>query len=456
MLSHCSPLAGRNTMSRAFRHLRSSTSFIGAIDTSLATAVKLPMPAVFVRPMNGSASTLVRSFSSTKIVNSQQRIQAQFEQGNQVKVRWDANNESLYQNVWLRDHCRCPKCYHPQTRQRLVNTFAIPVDIQPRSIQANEDGLVVIWDNDEHKSVYDWAWLKNHSYNPFLKDKSDLSLKAPILWDAEIAKNPPVVQYEDAMSTKAGLAKWLENIQVYGFSFVDGVPVSLEATEKLARRICFIRESHYAPGMWDFTSNLAHADTAYTDLALNAHTDTTYFSDPVGLQMFHKLEFDGTGGESLFVDGFKVAQNLKKNHPEAYQTLSTLRIPTHSAGDEKVMIMPTPREQSILNHLSDGSLYQIRYNNDDRSTLSNLNADEINQFYDALRKWNAELTSKKNEFWEALEPGRAVVFDNWRILHGRASFTGHRRLCGAYLNHDDYMSRARIVRYTPQEKSTLL
>lgn len=28
---------------------------------------------------------------------------------------------------------------------------------------------------------------------------------------------------------------------------------------------------------WDFTSNLAKGDTAYTTLALGAHTDTTYF-----------------------------------------------------------------------------------------------------------------------------------------------------------------------------------
>lgn len=34
-----------------------------------------------------------------------------------------------------------------------------------------------------------------------------------------------------------------------------------------------------------------------------------------------------------------------------------------------------------------------------------------------------------------------AVFDNHRVLHGRSSFTGQRRLCGAYVNHDDYRSR---------------
>lgn len=446
-------------LSRAFRHSRLATSVSKTIPC-VSTTAALPhlKPSILFNRVKANSCNILRPFSSSNLLSVQQHfnVRANPVDGNQVQVQWDAKTESLYQHFWLRDHCRCPSCYHPQTRQRLVDTFAIPVDIKPRSVQANEDGLTVVWDNDEHKSVYEWAWLKNHSYNPPLKGKVELHSPKPVLWDARIANAPPVVQYEEVMTTKAGLAKWLDNIEVYGFSFVDGVPVSLEATEKLARHICFIRESHYAPGLWDFTSDLAHADTAYTDLALKAHTDTTYFSDPVGLQMFHKLEFDGTGGESLFVDGFKVAQNLKEQYPKAYETLSTLRIPTHSAGDEKVMIVPTPREQSILNHLSDGTLYQIRYNNDDRSTLSNLTANQVVEFYDALRKWNDELTSDRNQYWESLEPGRVVVFDNWRVLHGRASFTGHRRLCGAYLNRDDFKSRVRSIKYSPAEKSTLL
>lgn len=36
-----------------------------------------------------------------------------------------------------------------------------------------------------------------------------------------------------------------------------------------------------------------------------------------------------------------------------------------------------------------------------------------------------------------------AVFDNLRVLHGRSSYTGTRRLCGAYVNGDDYRSRLR-------------
>jgi hypothetical protein len=38
-----------------------------------------------------------------------------------------------------------------------------------------------------------------------------------------------------------------------------------------------------------------------------------------------------------------------------------------------------------------------------------------------------------------------LVFDNHRVLHGRSAFKGARRLCGAYVNGDDYRSRIRTL-----------
>ena len=61
------------------------------------------------------------------------------------------------------------------------------------------------------------------------------------------------------------------------------MPVSASETEKLARRLAFIRETHYG-GFWDFTANMAHGDTAYTNLAIGGHTDTSYFTDPIGYE----------------------------------------------------------------------------------------------------------------------------------------------------------------------------
>lgn len=45
------------------------------------------------------------------------------------------------------------------------------------------------------------------------------------------------------------------------------------------------------------------------------------------------------------------------------------------------------------------------------------------------------------------DPARSIaVFDNLRVLHGRSAYSGSRRLCGAYVNGDDYRSRLRGLR----------
>ncbi len=38
-----------------------------------------------------------------------------------------------------------------------------------------------------------------------------------------------------------------------------------------------------------------------------------------------------------------------------------------------------------------------------------------------------------------------MLFDNWRVLHGRLAYTGHRHLCGGYVNREDYLSRRRML-----------
>ena len=59
-------------------------------------------------------------------------------------------------------------------------------------------------------------------------------------------------------------------------------------------------------------------------MALEAHTDTAYFSDPAGYQMFHLLSHsEGSGGSSLLVDGFRAASILRTESPKAFDVLTT-------------------------------------------------------------------------------------------------------------------------------------
>lgn len=66
--------------------------------------------------------------------------------------------------------------------------------------------------------------------------------------------------------------------------------------------------------------------------------------------------------------------------------------------------------------------------------------------YEAIRTWNRLLKSADSEYWVQLAPGTAVVVDNHRVLHGRSSFDGKRRMCGAYIGLDEYRSKLAILK----------
>ena len=66
-------------------------------------------------------------------------------------------------------------------------------------------------------------------------------------------------------------------------------------------------------------------------------------------------------------------------------------------------------------------------------------------FYDAIRLFDEIANEPSMQWRHVLRPGEAMLFDNWRVLHGRASFTGRRRMCGGYLNREDVDSRLRSL-----------
>lgn len=173
-----------------------------------------------------------------------------------------------------------------------------------------------------------------------------------------------------------------------------------------------LKFSHFLGGFWHFTADLASKDSAYTSLALGAHNDTTYFSDPAGLQTFHLLSHtEGEGGASLLVDGFKAARILREESPEAYETLCQIKIRGHASGNEKVKLMTdlaypvlvTAEKQPGIRVLK-----QIRWNNDDRAAMLARDPNEVTRWYAAAKKWVEILRRPEMEYWEQLRPGRPL------------------------------------------------
>jgi trimethyllysine dioxygenase len=154
---------------------------------------------------------------------------------------------------------------------------------------------------------------------------------------------------------------------------------------------------------------LTFKDTAYTTEFLGAHTDNTYFTDPARLQLFHLLSHtDGKGGESLLVDGFRAASQLRKENAENYDVLANIRQPYHASGNDGVCIQPTEQYPVFRVHPHFQHMNQIRWNNYDRAAKIDWNTVEQRKWYNAARHFNDIITSKSSEIWTQLEPGKAL------------------------------------------------
>ncbi|XP_029925334.1 trimethyllysine dioxygenase, mitochondrial isoform X2 [Myripristis murdjan] len=344
--------------------------------------------------------------------------------------------------VWLRDHCRSAACFNASTNQRNMDTASVDLSIHPVQTKVDDVHLYLTWP-DGHESKYSLSWLAENSYEA----KKQSLIQPRILWnsDSYTNSNIPSAKWDKFMHCDDELKMFLQNFLLYGVAFVDDVPATVEATETVTQRVSLIRETTFGR-MWSFTSDLSRGDTAYTTQALDRHTDTSYFHEPCGIQVFHCLKHEGTGGRTLLVDGFYSAEKVRQQSPENFELLARIPIKheyienTGSHQNHMIGIGPVVNVYPWNNEI-----YMIRYNNYDRSVLNTVPHDVVQRWYVAHRELTTELRRPENELWVKLTPGKVVFIDNWRVMHGRESFTGLRQLCGCYLTRDDVLSTARSL-----------
>jgi alpha-ketoglutarate-dependent taurine dioxygenase len=78
----------------------------------------------------------------------------------------------------------------------------------------------------------------------------------------------------------------------------------------------------------------------------------------VSIQVFHVLEHHGTGGETLLVDGFHVAETLRRTDREAFQCLAETTVPhEYYDKDQRVRSLGTV----LTLHPTTKELFCIRY-----------------------------------------------------------------------------------------------
>lgn len=340
--------------------------------------------------------------------------------------------------LWLRDNCRCSECFNEETLQKNVLVHQLPPEPRPKKIKMETKNMEVRW-TDGHVSNYNLKWLFDNSF-PGRSKKVER-----VLWDAGTLANVTHVPYAEFMQDDHTLKEFVSNLLKFGVSFVRGCPDTIEETARVAERLCFIQKTLFG-AMWHFTADGARADTAYSTVALGAHNDNTYFSTPSGIQVFHCLEHDGEGGDTLLLDGFFAAEKLRKTDLDAFRFLADTEI-YHEYKEETPSHLNHIKSLSrvIRTHPVTDEVIWVRYNQYDRAPIKNLKHDDVALYYDALTKFAKIVEDPDNTYWLKLQSGDVLFIDNWRVMHGRAAFTGKRKVCGCYLPRDDWIGKARTL-----------
>lgn len=363
-----------------------------------------------------------------------------------VSVRWNDGLRRRFSAIWLRDNCACPECRHPQAKERrflLAEHFG-PISIDAACL-APGGNLAVRFASSAasatHESRFDAGWLRHHAGSGPGEHRSPMPLRR--LWDAGIAADLPTVSYAEIMQSDSGLAQWLGLILEYGFVRMRGAPAEPGELLNIAGRI----QRHPHPTnfgvVYDVRTVPDPNASADTSMALEPHTDLANWHRPPDVQLLFCVANEAQGGESVLVDGCRVAEELRKVDAGAFSLLTSepVEFRFHDADCDI-------RHRGLtIETDADGSVKSVRFNNWLR-TAFDLPEDRVEPMYRALlRFWNL-LREPRFRVTVKLDAGDMLTMNNLQVMHGREAFdprSGRRHLQGCYVDLDMIRSRLRVL-----------
>lgn len=369
------------------------------------------------------------------------RIKRVSSQPRSVRIEWANGDASEYASLWLRDNLREDR--DPHSGQRLIDIADLPPDPRICAAVADSTSVRVQWENDARTGIFDLDWLAAHDPRG-RQDRPELTAN---LWLGGAALDPvrdfAWATLPEVRADAAARAAWLTRLLQQGIAFLRDVPADEGALLEAMTLVGRVSETNYGQ-VFDVRSVAQPENLAYSDLGLGLHTDNPYREPVPGFQALHALITSPDGGESLFADGFALAEHLRASTPAAFATLTRIPVPFQYRSRDAELYAQRPLIQLSCR----GEVAAVHYNSRSIAPVR-LSVREAEEFYAAYRCFAALLRAPQFQLKYKLNDGELVVFDNQRTLHGRTSFssaTYPRHLRGCYLTRDSVYCAAALLR----------
>tara|TARA_Y100000741_G_scaffold361267_1_gene344924 strand:+ start:817 stop:1944 length:1128 start_codon:yes stop_codon:yes gene_type:complete len=360
-----------------------------------------------------------------------------------LSIKWSDGEQSNFNYLWLRDNC--PTAHDKNSNHRMFNILDVPLNIEAKKCKINDDGkLEVVWSEGNHTSYYDQEWLRKNCYT--INNKKEY-LSPYQLWDCSLQKSLKSIsiEHDEIIESKEGLIKWLELLHHKGIAIVKNSPTEEKSAFKVLNRISHTRETFFKTP-FEVINIPKPNNSAYTAHALRNHMDLPWFENPPGYQFLHCLVNSAKGGNSSAVDAFAVANYLKNNEKEIFETL--VKIPLKFRDKDYTQEAHRSFYAPAISLTKDGDFNDIRFSVATMDALD-CHPNLMREVYEAHHRFGNLLHDDKFQINFRLAPGDIFSFNNRRILHGRTEYdpnSGHRHLQGYYMDRDEIIGRLSFLK----------
>ena len=366
-----------------------------------------------------------------------------------LTIEWADGAISEFTSLWLRDNLREDRDAH--SGQRLIDITELPDRPRIRSAVAEGGSVRLEWEDESRPAAFALSWLAAHAAGR-APPRPELEVRLWLEGAALDAKRDFAwIGLEEAQREPSARLGWLTHLLQDGIAFLDGMPAEEAALLRVVPLLGRVLETNYGPA-FDVRSVPQPENLAYSDLGLGLHTDNPYREPVPGFQALHAVIASNEGGDSLFADGFALAEHLRVIAPEAFARLTTTAVPFHYRSQDAELYAERP----LIELSATGRVASVHYNNRSIAPL-NLDARETPAFYSAYRRFAALLRDPRFQLRTHLANGTLVVFDNQRVLHGRTAFSSARHarhLRGCYLMRDSVYGATALLRRELTETGT--
>lgn len=354
-----------------------------------------------------------------------------------LTVTLPEGRRAYFNYYWLRDNC--PSSFNGETRERSFDIFSLPDP--PRAVAAWLDGeaLVIDWHGIAHVSRIPLAQLLLYADGRPRPDPADLPRRA---WYADHYRDLARFAQPRLRACPALVADWIETILVDGVALVTDMADADAALADTAMLMGQVRPTFFG-AFFDVKTQINPTNSAFTAGALELHTDTPAEEHAPGIQFLHCRANSAAGGGSLFADGVAVANDFRERDAYGFKLLSEIAVPFYCEHDGYDM-----RSRHTVIELDRHGAVEGLTISQHMADIFDLEQRLLDDYYPAFCRFGRMLQDSRYVMNFRLRAGECIVFDNRRVVHGRAAYragSGARYLRGCYVDRAEMRSTYRAL-----------